>query len=195
MYGILTLWDVLFQGTWTGAAPEAPSGNYNSDPRGGGPDFKLELLPLHSPLLGQSLLVSFPPLIDMLKFSGYPYLIRGQPSKCAAGLSGRGGPAGFRSGFGVTTTLEVGPRRQSLSGASRGTGAQHQAELEGCNDARTGMPPGMPGGAMCVQRFDDSLNSAIHITYRISLRSSSMPEPRDPLLKVFTVAWGSDVTG
>ncbi|EMC90813.1 hypothetical protein BAUCODRAFT_127553 [Baudoinia panamericana UAMH 10762] len=46
------------------------------------------------------------------------------------------------------------------------------------------MPPGIPRGAMCVQRFDDSLNSAIHITYRISLRSSSMPEPRDPLLKV-----------
>ena len=46
------------------------------------------------------------------------------------------------------------------------------------------MPSGIPEGAMCVQRFDDSLNSAIHITYRISLRSSSMPEPRDPLLKV-----------
>jgi hypothetical protein len=46
------------------------------------------------------------------------------------------------------------------------------------------MPPGMPEGAICVQRFDDSRNSAIHITYRISLRSSSMPEPRDPLLKV-----------
>ncbi|KAJ5319686.1 hypothetical protein N7506_012390 [Penicillium brevicompactum] len=45
------------------------------------PAFKFELLPLHSPLLGQSLLVSFPPLIDMLKFSGYPYLIRGQPGK------------------------------------------------------------------------------------------------------------------
>ncbi|KAL8875655.1 MAG: hypothetical protein Q9198_006019 [Flavoplaca austrocitrina] len=44
----------------------------------GGPDFKFELLPLHSPLLRQSLLVSFPPLIDMLKFSGYPCLIRGQ---------------------------------------------------------------------------------------------------------------------
>ena len=62
--------------------------------------------------------------------------------------------------------------------------AQHQAKLEGTNDARTGMPFGIPKGAMCVQRFDDSLNSAIHITYRISLRSSSMPEPRDPLLKV-----------
>ena len=43
-----------------------------------GPDFKFELLPLHSPLLRQSLLVSFPPLIDMLKFSGYSCLIRGQ---------------------------------------------------------------------------------------------------------------------
>jgi hypothetical protein len=42
----------------------------------------------------------------------------------------------------------------------------------------------MPEGAMCVQRFDDSLDSAIHITYRVSLRSSSMREPRDPLLKV-----------
>ena len=64
--------------------------------------------------------------------------------------------------------------------------AQHQAKLEGTNDARTGMPHGIPRGAMCVQRFDDSLNSAIHTTYRISLRSSSMPEPRDPLLKVLT---------
>jgi hypothetical protein len=43
---------------------------------------------------------------------------------------------------------------------------------------------GIPSSARCVQRFDDSLNSAIHITYRISLRSSSMREPRDPLLKV-----------
>ena len=37
--------------------------------------------------------------------------------------------------------------------------------------------------AICVQSFDDSLNSAIHITYRISLRSSSSPEPRDPPLR------------
>ena len=37
---------------------------------------------------------------------------------------------------------------------------------------------------MCVQRFDDSQLQAIHITYRISLRSSSMWEPRHPSLKV-----------
>ena len=48
-------------------------------------------------------------------------------------------------------------------------------------DTQTSMLFGIPKSAICVQRFDDSLNSAIHITYRISLRSSSMREPRDPL--------------
>jgi hypothetical protein len=59
------------------------------------PDFKFELLPLHSPLLGQSLLVSFPPLIDMLKFSGYSYLIRGQP--CGVSLGGVAAGARYTS--------------------------------------------------------------------------------------------------
>ena len=44
--------------------------------------------------------------------------------------------------------------------------------------------PGIAKSAICVQRFDDSLNSAIHTTYRSWLRSSSMHEPRDPPLKV-----------
>jgi hypothetical protein len=57
-------------------------------------------------------------------------------------------------------------------------------KVEEFNDTQTGMLLGIPRSARCVQRFDDSLNSAIHITYRISLRSSSMREPRDPLLKV-----------
>ena len=41
--------------------------------------------------------------------------------------------------------------------------------------------------AICVQRFDGSRNSAIHTTYRISLRSSSLREPRYPLLRVVLV--------
>ena len=41
--------------------------------------------------------------------------------------------------------------------------------------------------AICVQRFDGSRNSAIHTTYRISLRSSSLREPRYPLLRVVFV--------
>ena len=56
--------------------------------------------------------------------------------------------------------------------------------FERLHDTQTGMLLGMPRSARCVQRFDDSLDSAIHITYHISLCSSSMREPRDPLLKV-----------
>ena len=41
-----------------------------------------------------------------------------------------------------------------------------------------------PESAMCVQSLDDSRGLAIRITYRISLRSSSLWEPRHPLLKV-----------
>lgn len=90
----------------------------------------------------------------------------------------------------ATTQWKLRRDRHCIWGTARARGGrladpQRQARgPEGCNDARTGMPARILAGAMCVQRFDDSLNSAIHITYRISLRSSSMPEPRDPLLKV-----------
>ena len=50
-------------------------------------------------------------------------------------------------------------------------------------DSQTGI---LQRSAMCVQRFDDS-RKAIHITYRISLRSSSLREPRDPLSKVVSI--------
>jgi hypothetical protein len=79
-----------------------------------GPDFKFELLPLHSPLLRQSLLVSFPPLIDMLKFSGYPYLIRGQPQ------SGGFWRATARPWSEMCTTLRTGRRRHCLWGRPGG---------------------------------------------------------------------------
>ena len=42
--------------------------------RPGGADFHIELFPLHSPLLRESLLVSFPPLNNMFKFGGSSYL-------------------------------------------------------------------------------------------------------------------------
>ena len=43
----------------------------------GDADFQHELFPLHSPLLRESWLVSFPPLSNMLKSSGSSYLIGG----------------------------------------------------------------------------------------------------------------------
>ena len=54
-------------------------------------------------------------------------------------------------------------------------------------DAQAGMLSAEASSAICVQRFDDSRNSAIHTTYRISLRSSSLREPRYPSLRVVSV--------
>ena len=51
-------------------------------------------------------------------------------------------------------------------------------------DAEADMLLAEASSAICVQRLDDSRNSAIHTTYRISLRSSSLREPRYPLLRV-----------
>ena len=45
------------------------------------------------------------------------------------------------------------------------------------------------GSAMCVQGFDDSRNSAIHITYRISLRPSSLRLPRHPWFAIVLGFW------
>ena len=58
------------------------------------------------------------------------------------------------------------------------------------------MLPGIPGSAICVQGFDDSLNSAIHTTYRISLRPSSLRLPRHPWFAIVKVVfWLSQQTG
>ena len=54
----------------------------------------------------------------------------------------------------------------------------------GFADTQISILPVVTGSAMCVQRFDDSRRYADRITYRISLRSSSLWEPRHPLLKV-----------
>ena len=55
-------------------------------------------------------------------------------------------------------------------------------------DTQRGMVP-QSETAICVQKFDDSQKSAIHITYRSSLRSSSMHKPRDPPSKVVLVSF------
>jgi hypothetical protein len=106
-----------------GPHPKHPLQITTRTPRG--PDFKFELLPLHSPLLRQSLLVSFPPLIDMLKFSGYPYLIRGQPQSW-------GVLAGCRRTLERELYYAEGQAAPPLSlGPAAAGRAQHQARLEG----------------------------------------------------------------
>ena len=149
-------------------------------------DFKFELLSLHSSLLRQFLLISFSSLIDMLKFSEYLYLIRDQSLKSIRVVwSTRSERLAKRD---VKILLRFKSRWIATRlRARRENEIQYQAVLESCNDARTDMPFEISKSAMCVQRFDDSRNSAIHITYRISLRSSSMSESRDSLLKVLII--------
>jgi hypothetical protein len=69
--GTITLHGNPFQDTfaYTPSSPCSLPHNYNSLPHGS--DSNFGLFPLRSPLLWESLLVSFPPLTDMLKFSGY----------------------------------------------------------------------------------------------------------------------------
>ena len=86
----------------------------------------------------------------------------------------------------------------------------NEGGARGETDAEADMPSAEASGAICVQRFDGSRNSAIHTTYRISLRSSSIREPRYPLLRVvfgwsdrhrgaaaigFSVVWGLEWVG
>ncbi len=62
-------------GLTPGPCRTAASVDYNSHANLIARDFQFELFPLHSPLLRESLLVSFPPLSYMLKSSGSSYLI------------------------------------------------------------------------------------------------------------------------
>ena len=84
-------------------------------------------------------------------------------------------PATEFQGTGSDCTKQRAPGRLKTTTPKRARGE---------NDAETDMLLGIPRSAICVQRFDDSLNSAIHTTYRVLLRSSSIHEPRDPPLKV-----------
>ena len=73
--GILTLYDTVFQRIYTRPTQDKhPFSLQRAMAVFLHGAWKLELFPLHSPLLGESLLVSFPPLINMLKFSGQPCL-------------------------------------------------------------------------------------------------------------------------
>ena len=75
--------------------------------------------------------------------------------------------------------------------SASGTPAGHLSVDGLLTPMRQACPRYDPSGATCVQRLDGSRDSAIHTTYRISLRSSSMQEPRYPLPGVisFFLLW------
>ncbi|KAF7800877.1 hypothetical protein G2W53_044626 [Senna tora] len=67
--------------------------------------------------------------------------------------------------------------REAKSGGGHGLGLRCVTPRQTCP-----RPSGL--GRNCVQRLDGSRDSAIHTKYRISLRSSSMREPKYPLPRV-----------
>ena len=69
-YGALTLCDAPFQVNFDSIDQGLVASPGHNSLTVSARDYRLELFPLRSPLLRESLLVSFPPLIDMLKFSG-----------------------------------------------------------------------------------------------------------------------------
>ena len=197
---------------------------------GGDPDFHADLFPLHSPLLRESRLFSFPPLSYMLKFSGLSYLIGGRCIEvinwlpfvgclllplfigkktlskrrqrmlmliCYNTLSRIKSSRTFLFlffSFVFFSSIE-GRKKMGVNAFTKSIlryTYMTKQKKEFCLsivicDTPTSMV--LCGTASCVQDFDDSQNSAIHITYRISLRSSSSSEPRYPLLKVFFCNW------
>ena len=97
-YGALTLFGVPFQvnfGLASSGSGQSASPDHNSPRRdkADGEISDLGFFPLRSPLLRESLLVSLPPLIDMLKFSGWVSLdLRPQKNNCLLTDTGNSSP-------------------------------------------------------------------------------------------------------
>ena len=144
--------------------------------------FGAGLFPLHSPLLRESLLVSFPPLIDMLKFRGYSRLTSGLDSKLFGQTQGqkkrgppRTPPAG---GGGQPRVVRLGRPSVRPSGAAlrsltlralepketQEAPMQAQTVLDGCfTDAEADVAPGETQGRHVRSRCRCSMCPAIHI--------------------------------
>ena len=76
------------------------------------------------------------------------------------------------------------PRKGSSDASAAASPSEKKRDARQGTNAQTDVLLGGARSAICVQRLDDSLNSAIHTRYRSLLRSSSMHEPRGPPLEV-----------
>ena len=78
-------------------------------------------------------------------------------------------------------------RGRGGTGAQRRTRTPRGAVQDTVETLKQAYFQGYPESAGCVQGSIDSRNSAIHSAYRISLRPSSLFEPRHPSLKVVSL--------
>ena len=176
--GLSPSMDALFQGTRTETNSWICFYRLQFPPQRG--DFQGGLFPLHSPLLRESWLVSFPPLNYMLKFRGSSFLIWGLIFKLVE----------FRR---ITFKLSLLFNRSLSLQASlfpfkkketKKPIHNSQSWIRGGNKHSNRNTPGRNRKCNMRSKIWWFTKSAIHITYRISLRSSSLREPRHPSLKV-----------
>ncbi|KAL0363811.1 UNVERIFIED_CONTAM: putative uncharacterized protein ART3 [Sesamum angustifolium] len=167
--GALTLSGAPFQGTWARSAAEDASPDYNSD--GEAARFSSWAIPAVIPpdLGSRSEAFGSNVMAERTTPSTTARELRFQPPLVVTGIaagSHLGRPRARAHGRPVSAP------RTGRWGATR------------CVTPRQTCPGLMASGATCVQRLDGSRDSAIHTKYRISLRSSSMREPRYPLPRV-----------
>ncbi|OIV89719.1 hypothetical protein TanjilG_03817 [Lupinus angustifolius] len=172
----LTLSRTAFQGTWARSTAEDASLDYNSDTEG-----------------DQFSWWAFPGSIAVTKGileANIPHGSKSRKARHARSVSSfssatiHHGALHRRLSFQPTVihcSQEANIRPAWFLARGQGTGQR-------CVTPRQACPQPNGFGATCVQRLDGSRDSAIHTKYRISLRSSSMQEPRYPLPRVFRIS-------
>ncbi|KAK4412170.1 putative uncharacterized protein ART3 [Sesamum alatum] len=181
--GALTLSGAPFQGTWARSAAEDASPDYNSDSEAA--RFSSWAIP-GSLAVTRGILRVIPPDLGSRSEATGAFGSNVDARADDAGTtssrvecSTTTGRDGHRRGIAFGPAARRGAREANIRAPSRsGRGATR------CVTPRQTCPGLMASGATCVQRLDGSRDSAIHTKYRISLRSSSMREPRYPLPRV-----------
>ena len=144
-------------------------------------DFKFELFPLHSPLLGESLLVSFPPL------SKLPHLMSTTSSQRATGREASRSTAthqvvkhSFASSIAHPLSIPAPFRETRLRGREIPTPCRTSTIFP----FQTRHSDRHAPATRAPFAFKDSMIHAILATYRSGFRSSPTHESTDPPLKV-----------
>ena len=158
VHGTITLYGTVFQLILLLSHLNNSSWNYNSHFLQW--DFKFKLIPLHSPLLRESQLVYFPPLINMLKFSGFSDMIWDECRGC------------WKTFWIVVIQIIVFNRSYQIWNVT-----MYEKII---------LKHVYPSRDRCNMRSKIwwFTTNAINITFHISLCSSSAQYPRDPLSKV-----------
>ena len=154
------------------------------------PNFHTEPFLVHSPLLKESYFVCHPPLTYMLNSAGllaWNHVYHGTVFASSAQLDATsyGGHAAVPAkGKQVSPHAKVITLMLARNAFCWCYFREKCHQLNQVKTLRQACFQECPRSAGCVQGFVDSRNSACHSTYRISLHSSSLLEPRHPSLKV-----------